>query len=239
MEKYILCKWKVKESKDSDIYIKIIDYKSGNTAFDPALVENGLQLQLIYYMDKMVEREKKANPSKNVVPAGAFYFNIKDPILDFEESFLDEDPLASSLLREYQMSGAINSEEAVIVGLDNYIVDTKGTSDIIKAKYSDSGIDMRVDRKAGVMSVENFDKLIERVKCKVSDMTKEIMDGKIDINPYKRGQMTPCTYCKYNRICAFDNKQFDNEFRSLSGTDLKYLNEKWNVVKAPEEGKED
>jgi ATP-dependent helicase/nuclease subunit B len=98
---------------------------------------------------------------------------------------------------------------------------------------------MRVEKKAGVMSLDNFDKLIERVKCKVSDMTKEIMDGKIDINPYKRGQLTPCTYCKYSRICAFDNKQFDNEYRSLSGTDLKYINEKWNVVKTPEEGKED
>ncbi|MEE0685471.1 MAG: PD-(D/E)XK nuclease family protein [Lachnospiraceae bacterium] len=228
-----------KMSKDSDIYIKIIDYKSGSTSFDPALVDNGLQLQLIYYMDKMVEREKKANPSKNVVPAGAFYFNIKDPVLDFEESFLDEDALASSLLKEYQMSGAINSSETVIVGIDNDIVDAKGASLITKAKYSDSGIDMRVEKKAGVMSLDNFDKLIERVKCKVSDMTKEIMDGKIDINPYKRGQLTPCTYCKYSRICAFDNKQFDNEYRSLSGTDLKYINEKWNVVKTPEEGKED
>ena len=227
-----------KMSEDGDIYIKVIDYKSGNTSFDPAMVENGLQLQLIYYMDKMVERESKANPSKNVMPGGAFYFNIKDPILDFEESMMDDEVLTERLLREYQMSGAINSSEEVIVGLDRDIVTAKGSSDISKAKYSDSGIDMRVEKKAGVMSVDNFDQLIERVKEKVSSMTQEIMDGKIDINPYKRGQMSPCNYCQYNRICAFDNKQFDNEYRSLSGTDLKVIGEEWNVCRK-EEGRED
>ena len=89
------------------------------------------------------------------------------------------------------------------------------------------------------MSVENFDKLIERVKDKVELMTREIMDGKIDINPYKRGQISPCNYCKYNRVCAFDNKQFDNEYRTLSGTDLKIIGEKWNVCKKQEAGKEE
>ena len=228
-----------KMSEDGDIYIKVIDYKSGNTSFDPAMVENGLQLQLIYYMDKMVERESKANPSKRVVPGGAFYFNIKDPILDFEESMVDDDVVTERLLKEYQMSGVENSSEQMIVGLDRDIVNGKGSSDISKAKYSDSGIDMRVEKKAGIMSMENFDKLIERVKDKVSLMTREIMDGKIDINPYKRGQLSPCNYCKYNRVCAFDNKQFDNEFRTLSGTDLKVIGEKWNVCKNQETGGEE
>lgn len=227
-----------KMSDDGDIYIKVIDYKSGSTSFDPAMVENGLQLQLIYYMDKMVDRESKANPSKNVMPGGAFYFNIKDPILDFEESMMDDDVLTERLLKEYQMSGVINSSEQVIVGIDNNIVNGKGSSDISKAKYSDSGIDMRVERKAGVMSVDNFDQLIERVKDKVAIMTQEIMDGKIDINPYKRGQMSPCNYCQYKRVCAFDNKQFDNGYRTLAGTDLKVIGEKWNVCKRVE-GKED
>ena len=226
-----------KMAADGDVYIKVIDYKSGNTSFDPAMVENGLQLQLIYYMDKMVDRESKANPSKNIMPGGAFYFNIKDPILDFEESMVDDEVLTERLLKEYQMSGVINSSEQVIVGIDNNIVNGKGSSDISKAKYSDSGIDMRVEKKAGVMSVDNFEQLIERVKDKISSMTQEIMDGRIDINPYKRGQYSSCDYCKYNRVCAFDNQQFDNEYRKLKETDLKLIGEKWNVCKK-DEGKE-
>lgn len=227
-----------KMSEDGDIYIKVIDYKSGSTTFDPTMVENGLQLQLIYYMDKMMDRESKANPSKNVMPGGAFYFNIQDPILDFEESMVDDDVLTERLLKEYQMSGAINSCEQVLIGIDNNIVNIKGASDISKAKYADKGIDMRVERSAGVMSNDNFMQLIERVKDKVTTMTQEIMDGKIDINPYKKGIKTPCTYCQYNRVCAFDNRQFDNDYRSLVGKDLKVIGEQWNVCQK-KKGKED
>ena len=38
--------------EDEDkIYVKIMDYKSGSTSFDLALLYHGLQLQLVVYMD--------------------------------------------------------------------------------------------------------------------------------------------------------------------------------------------
>ena len=83
-------------------------------------------------------------------------------------------------------------------------------------------------------SSENFEKLIERVKTKVGEMTKEILDGRIDINPYKKGQYSPCSYCKFQRVCAFDNRQFDNNYRKIGSTSVRELQEKWNVA-----GKED
>ena len=219
---------------ESDIYVKIVDYKSGNTAFDPVEVENGLQLQLIYYMDSMIKREKAVNPGKNVEPGGAFYFNIKDPVIDYEESILDDEKLSERLLAEYRMTGAVNSREDVITGLDEGLSDSNKNSDIMRAKFSDIGVDMRVESSAGIMSSENFEKLIERVKTKVGEMTKEILDGRIDINPYKKGQYSPCSYCKFQRVCAFDNRQFDNNYRKIGSTSVRELQEKWNVA-----GKED
>lgn len=216
---------------DGDIFVKVIDYKSGSTSFDPVEVDNGLQLQLIYYMDTMVKREKAIHPDKNVEPAGAFYFNIKDPVIDYEESLMDDDELASRLLQEFKMSGAINSREEVIVGLDTDIAVTGKGSDIVRAKFGDIGTDMRMESAAGIMSAGNFEKLIERVKDKVGQMTEEIKSGKIDINPYKKGQYAPCDYCKFKRVCAFDNKQFDNKYRKLNTSGIKELQEKWNVVR--------
>ena len=38
--------------EDEDkVYVKIMDYKSGSTSFDLALLYHGLQLQLVVYMD--------------------------------------------------------------------------------------------------------------------------------------------------------------------------------------------
>lgn len=216
---------------DSDIYVKVVDYKSGNTTFDPVEVENGLQLQLIYYMDSMIKREKAVNPGKNVEPGGAFYFNIKDPVIDYEESFLDDEQLSERLLSEYRMTGAVNSREEVITGLDTGLSESNKNSDIMRAKFSDIDVDMRVESSSGIMSSENFEKLIERVKTKVGEMTNEILDGRIDINPYKKGQYSPCSYCKFQRVCAFDNRQFDNNYRKIGSTSIKELQEKWNVAR--------
>lgn len=223
-----------KFSDESDIYVKIIDYKSGSTAFDPVQVENGLQLQLIYYMDSALKRERAIYPGKNVEPGGAFYFNIKDPMLDFEESLLDDDERASKLLAEYKMTGALNSKKQVVEAIDNNIAVSGKASDIVKAKYSDAEIDMKIETSSGIMSTENFENLIRRVKEKVSDMTAEILDGNIDINPYKKGQYAPCNYCKFKHICAFDNKQFANKYKKLGVSSVKEIQDKWNTA-----GKED
>ena len=58
-------------------YIKIIDYKSGNVTFDFAKIINGLQMQLIIYMNAMLELYEKKG-SKRVLPAGMFYFHMDD-----------------------------------------------------------------------------------------------------------------------------------------------------------------
>lgn len=66
---------------EKHVYVKIIDYKSGNTSFDLAALYYGLQLQLVVYMDAALEMEERKNPEKTAVPAGIFYYNIKDPMI--------------------------------------------------------------------------------------------------------------------------------------------------------------
>ena len=68
-----------------NVYIKIIDYKSGSAGFDLAAVYYGLQLQLVVYLDAVMELKEREFPGRNVVPAGIFYYNIKDPVADREE----------------------------------------------------------------------------------------------------------------------------------------------------------
>ena len=223
-------------SDDGNVYIKVIDYKSGNKAFSPTEVENGLQLQLIYYMDTLMKREKAVNPHKNVHPGGAFYFNIKDPVIDYEESMTDDEAYAEKLLAQYRMTGAVNSEETVVKGIDRALDEKNKNSTVAKVKYGDIGSYIHVGADAGVMSEENFDRLIDRVKSKIQDMTTEIMDGNIAINPYKKGQYSPCEYCKYKSVCAFDNRQFDNEYRQLHTTSAKELETVWSGSRNIETG---
>ena len=75
---------------DDKVYVKIIDYKTGNTSLDLVALYYGLQLQLAVYLDAAVELEQKKHPGKQVEPAGVFYYHIDDPMLDQEEDETDE-----------------------------------------------------------------------------------------------------------------------------------------------------
>lgn len=45
---------------DDKVYVKIIDYKTGNTSLDLVALYYGLQLQLAVYLDAAVELEQKS-----------------------------------------------------------------------------------------------------------------------------------------------------------------------------------
>lgn len=63
--------------EDEDkVYVKIMDYKSGSTSFDLALLYHGLQLQLVVYMDAALKMQENRHPGKQAVPAGIFYYHI-------------------------------------------------------------------------------------------------------------------------------------------------------------------
>ena len=68
---------------DENKYLKIIDYKSGKQKFDFAKIFHGLQMQLIIYMNAMMELYEKKT-GKRVYPAGMFYFHLDDPIVNVE-----------------------------------------------------------------------------------------------------------------------------------------------------------
>ncbi len=200
-----------------NIYVKIIDYKSSETIFDTDKLINGLQLQLIYYLDSVLENEKRRNPDKNVAPGGVFYFNIMDPVVNYKEKMVDDDILRESLLKEYQMTGIFNSEAAVVLNIDESIPNLKGKSSsaVIKASKSEVDVEDTVKKNAMGLSAANIEKVTSFVRDKAKDLTNHIYAGDISINPYKNGDRTSCEYCKFNSICTFSRQEFNNTYRKL------------------------
>lgn len=70
------------ETQD-EVYVKVIDYKTGQKGFDVSALYYGLQLQLMVYMNAATDRMKKRYPGKQVIPVGQlFYYRMKDPLLE-------------------------------------------------------------------------------------------------------------------------------------------------------------
>ncbi len=186
--------------EDEDrVYVKIMDYKSGSTSFDLALLYHGLQLQLVVYMDAALQLEKKKHPGKQAVPAGIFYYHIDDPVLERPD---DDSPEAveAGILRKLRMNGLVNSSLDVIKHLDREI---QKESDVIPVALKDGLVQ---EYKSSVAGGDRFEHLSEFVGRSLRTMGEEIMDGNTAINPYKQGTRTACDYCPYHSICGFDLK---------------------------------
>ncbi|MDR3239281.1 MAG: PD-(D/E)XK nuclease family protein, partial [Clostridiales bacterium] len=75
-------------------YVKIIDYKSGNAKFDLDNVCFGTQLQLLLYLNALLQNSRAFfgdNLEVKLLPGGVFYFNINDPIISVDQKEKDPD----------------------------------------------------------------------------------------------------------------------------------------------------
>ena len=67
------------------LFVKVLDYKSGNTVFDLVKLYYGTQLQLAVYMDAVMEQKKEALKQVSVEPGGMLYYHIDDPVIDLKD----------------------------------------------------------------------------------------------------------------------------------------------------------
>ena len=186
--------------EDEDhIYVKVIDYKSGNKKFDLAAVYYGLQLQLIVYMNVAAEMMKKSHPDKEVVPAALLYYHVNDPMIKSEEE-LSPEQVNDQLLKELRMNGLVNDSEEVIGLLDGSFA-TK--SSIIPVERKSDG---SLSARSSVVNRQDYEVISNYVNQKMHQFGTEILQGNIEVNPCEQGNTESCTYCTFREICSFDGK---------------------------------
>ncbi len=186
--------------EDEDhVYVKVIDYKSGDKQFDLVALYYGLQLQLVVYMNAALAMEQKKHKDKEVLPAALLYYQVKDPVVEDEED-LSEEMLSAKISKELRMSGVVNDDTEIIRYLDDF---GEGKSTVIPVDFKKDG---SFGQTSSVMSREEIEKITNFVNRKVQSIGKEILQGNIAVNPYERGMQESCTYCPYKGVCGYDEK---------------------------------
>ena len=204
-------------SEDAEhVYVKVIDYKSGNRKFDLAALYYGLQLQLVVYMNAAMEMESRKHPDKEIVPAALLYYHIDDPIIETPVELTDEQ-INEQILAKLRMNGVVNSDPEVVERLDRYMQDKSVVIPVEKKK------DGSFSARSGVLSREEMQLISSYVDAKIRSIGREILDGKIAANPYEKGNEEACTYCAYKKVCGFDGSIPGYEKRQLEDLDKQAL----------------
>lgn len=204
-------------SEDAEhVYVKVIDYKSGNKKFDLAALYYGLQLQLVVYMNAAMELESRKHPDKEIVPAALLYYHIDDPTIETPVE-LTQEQINEEILTKLRMNGVVNSDPAVVERLDRFLQDKSKVIPVEKKK------DGSFSARSGILSREELQVVSAYVDAKIRDIGREILDGKIAANPYEKGNEEACTYCAYKKVCGFDGSIPGYEKRQLEDLDKQTL----------------
>ena len=203
--------------KDDKVFVKIVDYKSGDKNFDLAAFYHGTQLQLVVYMNEALKRATKLHPGKEAVSAAMLYYHVDNPVVEGTVKMSPEE--VNGKVREaLRMKGLINSDGDILEALDT----TKSAkSDCVTLDY---------DSKGGLKSTTNaYDSvqmklLSDYASYSLKAMGARIKKGEIPVNPYASGNTDACTYCAYKDVCGFDEKIPGYTKRNLSkDKDVDYL----------------
>lgn len=192
---------------ENQVYVKVIDYKSGNTSFNIAALYHGLQLQLVLYMDAAMKSIQKGT-DKKVTPAGIFYYNIDNPMVDGEPGDTAEN-IDKKIREKLRMNGLVNESEEVIELLD---AEFDKKSEVIPVTKNKDG---SLSKASKVLGEQDFAMLMDFVNKKIVTLGQGILSGDVSIHPYEMDHKTACDYCKFKGVCGFDKKLPGYQFKKL------------------------
>ncbi len=183
--------------KGEDVYLRVIDYKTGQKDFSPEDMAEGSNLQMFLYLKALVESENKkfrescgVGDGGRLLPGGVIY--VKTAIGDVRVD-RPSDEAADAAVKEAQVR-------------EGMLLDDEASISAMKLKYtplySKRSPDKITDGKRKYLyTEEGWGEIMETVEKSVVDVSDRMRSGEIGAKPKRKKDKTPCEYCEYKAIC--------------------------------------
>lgn len=189
--------------------LRIIDYKSSGTELDLAKVYYGLSLQMLAYLDVVVTNARRWL-GVTAKPGGMLYFHVHQPLIRSAARLAPEEAEAE-LMKRYRTKGLVLADAETVRLMDGTL-EGGGRSLFYPVAIKADG---EFHRNASVMTEGQWEKLKRHGRGKIREIGEAIVQGRVDIAPYRIGQQTPCAYCSFKPVCQFDAEVDGNGYKRL------------------------
>ncbi|MGK0553712.1 helicase-exonuclease AddAB subunit AddB [Macrococcus capreoli] len=201
-------------------YVSIIDYKSGHTKLDLRKVYYGIQMQMMTYMDVVLQNKSALGLKDNTIPAGMLYFHVFEPKLKLDSKRdLDQD-LIQRRAAQYKMEGYIIDDYDVLPYFDELITETN-KSEVIPVSLKKSG---EFTAASKVLPVEVLQRFIQHNRNNFKSTAENVLAGDCSIKPLSYDNKLPCDFCEFKAVCHLDP--------ILNAEDIRKKDEKLDPIEA-------
>lgn len=220
------------------VYFRVIDYKTGASQVNLDRVYYGLQLQLFLYLSAAGEllAAEKEHEGKRMIPAGVYYYNMEDPLLESDFS-AGEEQIEHKLFKELRLKGITNYEEEIPEHTDHALTKLeKSESDVISFDYTAKG---EIGRYSQTLGTDALQLVSQHVRERMLQFGKKMYAGDVAAAPAVWKKQSSCQYCNYAAICSQVNSgKKEREFEEIRDF-AEVIKRIWQEEEERSEGKED
>ena len=183
-------------SKDGDVYVRVVDYKTGYKDFTPEDLDNGENLQMFLYLKAITESDSRdfkerlgVGEDGKILPAGVVY--VKTSIADVRVKRYDDKEAEDKVKDAQSRQGMILDDPEIIAKMNAKYLPVKFKNGQIEEKY-----------KKMLFSTDGWNEIMTKVERAVKEISSKIRKGGIEAHPKKHDSRgTRCDSCSYKPIC--------------------------------------
>ncbi len=177
-----------------DVYVRVIDYKTGSKDFSASDIDEGRNLQMFLYLKSIVESENSPFLQKigldeggKLIPAGVIY--VKADIGDTSIMHDSKDEEMKAAKKKQTRRGMILDAPESLNAMNK---------DFLPVKFKKDGSpDART--ADNLYTLDGWKELNEKMKVSVEAVARDMTSGKISAKPDK--EYRPCDYCSFAPVC--------------------------------------
>ncbi|MBQ1244966.1 MAG: PD-(D/E)XK nuclease family protein [Clostridia bacterium] len=183
--------------RDGNVYVRVVDYKTGSKDFSLDTLDYGINMQMLIYLFSIWKTEnelfKKRLGRKDegeIIPAGVLYMTAS--VDDARSDSLDEAEIEKATDKKFSRSGLFLNDESILRAMDREFK-------YIPIKLTKAG---ELSPKKALASASDFGEILKKIEDVLSTLCDEMKAGRIDAVPVNTPKITsPCTYCNLRPIC--------------------------------------
>ncbi len=211
-------------TRGNECYVRVVDYKTGEKAFDYESVYNGINLQMLIYLLAVTSTVNTLNPERKLKPAGIIYMTAKS-----QKSYIGKREL-SACKDPAKLMEKTTSKRLGAFSRNGVIIADYGISKIMGKNYkhfspvpvsTEKGTKGRPDtdrfyesKKDFALSEEALNRLMDFAKDKITEMANRLVRGEIPAMPTASEGSSPCDSCDYRSVCGQADREDKRQIKS-------------------------
>lgn len=184
--------------KDSVVYVRVVDYKTGTKEFKLDELKYGLNTQMLLYLYAICKNGKKfiqtvtnEDEITDIIPFGVTYLSSNISALKLTEYTSDEEITAVAEEKLSRSGIALNDLDLLTAA--NHELDP---AFLLGVKLSQTG----TPTGKALVSSDKFKEIFEELDSVITKIANNLEDGVITAKPIKSAS-SPCEYCTSKPIC--------------------------------------